>query len=379
MVHIRIMIATDFHLGYRQYGIMEREEDFYQNFNGLVEEAIKEKPDLFIELGDIFDEPYPKPQAIKVFRDGIKRISDVGIPVIGIIGNHTLIQRRKFYPVDKLFDENLILLDGGFLTFGNVWIGGIRYSSNPDNAKKVIDELYKTAKNYSTKILLLHQGLKEIVPIGWDMDLNEMELNRFDFVLCGHIHQRYTFKMKDTIYHYPGSLNSCSATDFVDEMKNGKGYTIVDTETKELNIKNLECRRPFMDLDLNDDDLNEHKVDEVLKSLKGYKNKPILYVKCKTKEPLDIYKACEKWEKYALFINKKIERDLEEIGIKNQNNDLSVDILIKDIMDEEYGKDSWEGEFAIELKNKLIQDEESAMEYANDIYERRIKNGEGMC
>lgn len=378
MVHIRILIATDFHLGYRQYGLQEREEDFYRQFNCLVDSVIEENPDLFIELGDVFDEPYPKPKAIKMFRDGIQRISDAGIPIIGVIGNHTLVHRKKFYPIDRLFEEKIILLNGDFLIFDDVWIGGLRYSSKLNDMKEQIDSMHEVAKNYKTKILLLHQGLKQIVPIGWDMDLEKMELDRFDYVLCGHIHQRYTMKIKNTTYHYPGSLNSCSVTDFIDEQEQGKGYTILDTENQTLKIKNLQNGRPFLDLDLTDDDLNENNIKRINESLKEYKIKPILRVKSETKEPLNVYKACEIWEKNTLFINKKINKITEILKIKEDKKMLSVDELIKKTVDEKYGKNSWQGEFAVELKNKLLQDKESGKEYADKIYKEKFKNGTGV-
>lgn len=378
MVHIRILIATDFHLGYRQYGLHEREEDFYRQFNCLVDSVIQENPDLFIELGDVFDEPYPKPKAIKVFRDGIQKISDAGIPIIGVIGNHTLVHRKKFYPIDRLFEEKIVLLNGDSLIFDNVWIGGLRYSSKLNNIKEQIDSMYEVAKNYKTKILLLHQGLKQIVPIGWDMDLEEMELDRFDYVLCGHIHQRYTMKIKNTTYHYPGSLNSCSVTDFIDEEEQGKGYTILDIENQTLKIKNLQNGRPFLDLNLTDDDLNENNIKCINESLKEYKIKPILRVKSETKEPLNVYKACEIWENNTLFINKKINKITEILKIKEDEKMLSVDELIKKTVDEKYGKNSWQGEFAVELKNKLLQDKESGKEYADKIYKEKFKNGTGV-
>ena len=76
---MKIVLAYDFHLSYRQYNIKERERDFYNKFEKLIDEIIKEKPNLFIQLGDIFDEPKPKPLAIKIFNDGIQKLKDNNI------------------------------------------------------------------------------------------------------------------------------------------------------------------------------------------------------------------------------------------------------------------------------------------------------------
>ena len=52
---MKIAVFTDPHLGYVQYGNYEREEDFYNTFNNMIDEIIKEDVGLVINAGDIFD------------------------------------------------------------------------------------------------------------------------------------------------------------------------------------------------------------------------------------------------------------------------------------------------------------------------------------
>ncbi len=51
----RILHTADTHLGYRQYGLEERREDFSRAFQQIIEIAISEKADALVHAGDLFD------------------------------------------------------------------------------------------------------------------------------------------------------------------------------------------------------------------------------------------------------------------------------------------------------------------------------------
>ena len=46
---------ADTHLGYRQFGLLEREKDFYEVFDKIIDKIIEEKVDFVIHSGDLFD------------------------------------------------------------------------------------------------------------------------------------------------------------------------------------------------------------------------------------------------------------------------------------------------------------------------------------
>ncbi|MFQ5763089.1 MAG: DNA double-strand break repair protein Mre11, partial [Candidatus Bathyarchaeia archaeon] len=50
---------ADLHLGYTQYNLAERREDFAKAFRQCVDKALELKPELVILAGDIFDNPRP--------------------------------------------------------------------------------------------------------------------------------------------------------------------------------------------------------------------------------------------------------------------------------------------------------------------------------
>ena len=51
--------AADLHLGYSQYGLEARREDFDTSFQELVDKTIELKPDFMIIAGDLFHQAHP--------------------------------------------------------------------------------------------------------------------------------------------------------------------------------------------------------------------------------------------------------------------------------------------------------------------------------
>lgn len=366
---MKIVLASDFHLSYRQYNLKERERDFYNKFEKLIDEIIKEKPNLFIQLGDIFDEPKPKPLAIKIFNDGIQKLKDNNIEVLGIVGNHTTLQIKDFYPIDFLF-EDIKYLDGDYVVYDDVFIGGVKYHSKiqKQDIKNKIDYLAEQSKNYKTKILLLHQGLKNDIEIGYDFTEEELKLDRFDYIFLGHLHKRILRKNDTSVYHYPGSLNSCSVVEMLDEMNQGKGYSVFDTDTGEIEIKNLTSDREFVDIEITEDELNNSFINKTIESLKEHSIKPIVRLKCVANNQTNVYEFIKKLEDVTLFVVKKIiysSDELEQMERLNWEN-ISIQKMIESKFDEK-----WQSDLAVELFNQLKDNKiESAQQISEEIYRK---------
>ena len=52
---MRFAHLSDSHLGYRQFGILEREQDFYDVFARNIDKIIEMDVDFVIHSGDLFD------------------------------------------------------------------------------------------------------------------------------------------------------------------------------------------------------------------------------------------------------------------------------------------------------------------------------------
>lgn len=372
---MKICIATDFHLSYRQYGLEERENDFNIQFKKMVKDIIEENPDILLILGDIFNTPYPKPISMKIYNDGISKIADNGIKCYGIIGNHTDLQRKNYYQVDNLF-EKVQLIGDDCIAFEDVFICGVNYRPRTHDIKGIIDKLYEKGKDYRVKIILLHQALKKDQNIGYDFDEAELELGRFDYVFLGHLHKKITRydEETDTIYHYPGSLNSCNVVELSDEMRFGRGYSIFDTDTLMLLMRNIESNRKYVQYNLMEDDLNDEFIDEAIESLSKYSVKPLVQVNVIGNDVQHIYELCNKLEDYSLSLKYKITRK-EDVGYQSAENEKLTfgDNVIKDMLKKRFDEE-WVGDFAYDLYELLSKgDIESSMELADFVYEKHFK------
>lgn len=65
---------ADTHLGYRQFGLLEREKDFYEVFDKIIDKIIEEKVDFVIHSGDLFDSARPSPSALLAFQKGLLKL-----------------------------------------------------------------------------------------------------------------------------------------------------------------------------------------------------------------------------------------------------------------------------------------------------------------
>lgn len=80
--------AADLHLGYSQYGLETRREDFDRTFEELVEKTIELKPDFLIIAGDIFHHARPSNVTLENAIKNFGRLRDADIPVLTVDGSH---------------------------------------------------------------------------------------------------------------------------------------------------------------------------------------------------------------------------------------------------------------------------------------------------
>ena len=256
---MKICVFTDQHLGYRQYSQEEREQDFYDVFNQVVRAMVKEQPDLIINAGDIFHTKNPSPRAINQFQQGLDLID---VPVLSIIGNHTTAKIRNFFPSDKLFD--LYFLEDNPFISQDLFIAGVNYRPilEFNDLINKINDLAVQAQNYKKRILVLHQGLEDDFPFGFEIPRGAIDYSKWDIVIVGHIHNRmYRVDPSGCQILYPGSTARSSIAEAQDEMKNGKGYSIVDTDTMKIHNVSLPMPRRFIFIEADQEDLE----DEILK------------------------------------------------------------------------------------------------------------------
>ncbi|WP_294460031.1 DNA repair exonuclease, partial [uncultured Ruminobacter sp.] len=190
---MRFAHLSDSHLGARQFGLLEREEDFYEVFARTIDKIIEKDVDFIIHSGDLFDTARPHTKALLAFQKALLRLNEEKIPIYAIAGNHDSILRKGALPPLVLFKDlglKLISPDNPAYNEGPVLICGTPYTTGTQSRalKDKYDQLSKLADKYLKSILVSHQGIdKWMHEEKHEIELSQMPQN-FDYYAMGHIH-----------------------------------------------------------------------------------------------------------------------------------------------------------------------------------------------
>lgn len=289
---------ADTHLGYEQYGVRERFNDFSRAFWDIVDDALKRPVDFVIIAGDLFNKRAIDAQTLIHAIEGLKKLKDMHIPVIAIEGNHdrsyyrdgvswlqflcyqgylTLLAplMRDGAPVlaswraDSMQGSHVDLLDGRLRIYGLPWQGAATTRSMEGLAQALeMARATEDAAGVEYRILMMHTGLEGIVPRVQGLpSMAQFEPLRtsVDYLALGHVHKPYEFY--DWMYN-PGSTETCGAEESLWEDR-GYYFVEIDTDEPELVIDPhktarfhrathlVSKRRPFVRHELRVDGLND--------------------------------------------------------------------------------------------------------------------------
>ena len=280
---------ADTHLGYRQFGLIEREKDFYEVFEKVIDKIIKEKVDFVIHSGDLFETSRPSPLALLTFQKGLLKLKGAGIPMYAIAGNHDLAMRKDSIPPQVLFKKLGLKVISPINTnymFGDVFIGGLPYSpaSRSKNLKSKLQDLSKKAAKHEKSILVLHQGIDKYFGYQYELEIGDIPDN-FDYYALGHIHKFVSDDFGKGKLVYPGSTEVWKTSELNDYKENGKGFVIVDLDGAKPHIKRvkIDISREFIKRSLDYNNL-ESGVEGIRESIIDFDKKPILDLEIKNVE-----------------------------------------------------------------------------------------------
>lgn len=237
--------ASDFHLGYVQYGLSERFKDFARAFDRVVDYTIRSDAEFLLIAGDLFHKRnINAPTYMQAFKI-LTKLADREIPVYAIEGNHDLAYHRDVNSWMQILDAQGMLrlirikpmeecgvkLMGDFVDVGDVRIFGVKYLGSqtrnliPEIAEeiKVINDRCKTP-DYT--ILMMHFGMEGVVSASGIGELSYNSLiplrDAVDYLALGHYHIQYD---RDGWIFNGGSCETVSMSEY----KKPKGfYHVVD-------------------------------------------------------------------------------------------------------------------------------------------------------
>lgn len=252
---IRFLHAADIHLGNRQYGRQERQDDFARAFQQMVQAAIDARVDFLLVAGDLFHKRTVEARTFVQTAGLLALLKERGIPVLAVEGNHErpyftegfswldgLAELGLIRVLSGEYAEGVLTLNpydeqrrrGAYVDIKGVRIYGQRYfgASTP----RVIADLtaalealraQDSAPRPDFAVMMLHAGLDGILDqYAGTVSRSVLDGLRpyVDYVALGHIHKPYT--QDDWLYN-PGSLENNSA----DEVQwEERGYYLVEID-----------------------------------------------------------------------------------------------------------------------------------------------------
>src|SRR5258706_10669763 len=175
---MKLFHTADIHLGRRRLDGRLPDKDLADAFAFVATQAIKEKADVFLIAGDLFDRPQVEPPHLRQAQQALAILKAAGIPVIAIEGNHdkAFIHSNDPTWLQYLAEDGLLTLlrttfdsTGPVLSEwqnpqqGGAWIdlGGVRFlgagylgAATPHKVRAIAAKL----EPGRTHVLLLHAG-----------------------------------------------------------------------------------------------------------------------------------------------------------------------------------------------------------------------------
>jgi len=216
---------ADTHLGYMQYNLPERREDFSRVFIEAVDKTIELKPSLTLISGDIFDSPRPSNVTLATAVRELRRLKDAGIKVLAVDGSHDMEPNVMTGTVlVPLHNAGLISylprMEQGCWEDDSCYVYGFQSFRSLREADEKLPS-YLEAKPPKPKpdkfnIFMFHGAMDdpEYTPIYFKPDIRTTHMPEgFQYYAGGHVHQPLVRHFKHGMLVYPGCLETTAYTE----------------------------------------------------------------------------------------------------------------------------------------------------------------------
>jgi exonuclease SbcD len=245
---IRIVFTADNHLN-RYYAKMSREQlrtrrrRIREAFKETVDFAIKQGAHFYLHGGDLFDNPDPNPGELAYVAREFKRLQNHGVKILAISGNHDMprYMGESATPI-RIYQEMEALrvfnkrAQVEFETFDidgtRVAIGGLAPDPRADAETDPLDGVEMSVPEADVKILLLHGGVEDAVPPGFQEGVFKKStiaaLKQIDYFLVGDIHFTNKLNVEHATVLIPGATERLT----FGEIKNEPGFYYLEIDGK---------------------------------------------------------------------------------------------------------------------------------------------------
>ena len=251
---LKVVATADNHLDFSavQFGPKryDRKTDFQRCFMAVIDYALKNKPDVVLLGGDLFDNINPRNPPRSFLMRAFRELHDKGIRVIAVSGEHD---------TPKSFEEGSsplsVYAESGCITFCQSYERPTPIAFNSHDGDKVVItglsrspfagpgidplEQFTPKERAEINVLLTHYPIS-----GFDgyfandavIQLSSVPRD-YQLVVSGHLHRHQEMESRETFLVYPGSTERASITEAPDP----KGFVWL-----ELNKKGLVSKPQFI-------------------------------------------------------------------------------------------------------------------------------------
>jgi len=247
--------VADLHLGYEQYNLAARRDDFDQAFHEVVEKTIELKPEFMVIAGDLFHHARPLNLTLERAIQNFKRLKEAGIQVLAVDGSHdaapNVITGTILNPLDTAGlvyylprHEKACWKNESCYVYG---IPNFRTRQRTETELPVFYDMKKPSPHLDMFNIFVFHMILEIPEIlkGRPETMAEASPqcvpDGFDYYAGGHLHTPWQFPFKGALLVYSGSTETVSYED----AKTQKGfYHIEVNQTGEPEIDRIGLETP---------------------------------------------------------------------------------------------------------------------------------------
>jgi len=253
--------VADLHLGYAQYNLDMRRQDFDNALKEVVDKTIELKPDFMLIAGDIFHQARPSNVTLEAAITNFRRLRDAGIPVLAVDGGHdsapNIVTGTILNPLDSAgLLHYLPRHEGASWHNDSCYVYGVpnfRTRRRTDEQLPLFLEQNKPTTDPSLfNIFLFHMAIDlPYIEKPYQMEAEgspELIPDGFNYFAGGHVHKPSKIKFKNGLLVYSG----CTETVNYDDAQIEKGFYHVQVDEKgtpTLNHIALQTPRSFIVLE----------------------------------------------------------------------------------------------------------------------------------
>jgi len=240
-----LLHVSDTHLGASRPGrLRDREMDFYEVFDEVVDIATRERVDAVVHAGDLFDSYRPSPQTYYYAYRSLRRLREAGVPVLAVAGQHDQPKASALPPLRVLEEVGVLKVlatDRPRTTVVNLRSGELGVAALPYVPPQVAGEVVKELRRPDTgrRVLVAHILLKELGIPSAHLSLAELRASDYDYVALGDYHIRYETTYGGTPAVYPGSTEALDVLESGDE----RYVALVDLSKREVSVSWVKLTR----------------------------------------------------------------------------------------------------------------------------------------